>query len=119
MRSREVVTEESHHLKAGKASGAADSPPDIWIDFSNDRQSEKLYVTEFPGSEEESMRFMLPPDPPSPVLDVRTSGGLNLVQSGSERIRLQSEAYPVRVTLHGVEKNSEYTWRFVLKDGID
>src|SRR5690625_5315693 len=34
-------------------------------------------------------------------------------------MRHQSETYPVRVTLNGVEKNSEYTWRFVLKDGID
>src|SRR5690625_3095513 len=119
MRIQEEISEESNHLKAAKAIVAEDSPPDIWIDFSNDRQSEKLYIREFPGSEEESMRFMLPPEPPSPVLDVRTSGGLNLVQSGSERIRLQSETYPVRVTLHGVEKNSEYTWRFVLKDGID
>src|SRR5690625_7412632 len=87
MRIQEEISEESNHLKAAKAIVAEDSPPDIWIDFSNDRQSEKLYIREFPGSEEESMRFMLPPEPPSPVLDVRTSGGLNLVQSGSERIR--------------------------------
>ncbi len=90
-----------------------------WIEFQQAGQKRKLWMSDFPVLDEEKISYILPPMPPGNLLDVRTAGSLILVDSHSDRIQIRSKGFPVSVSLHGLDDNSEYTWRFKLSYGIN
>ncbi|MCC5941835.1 MAG: BspA family leucine-rich repeat surface protein [Balneolaceae bacterium] len=90
-----------------------------WIEFQQAGQNRKLWMSEFPVPDDEKMSYILPPLPPGDLLDVRTSGSLNLVDSHSEWIQIRSNDFPVSVSLHGLDDNSEHTWRFRMSYGTN
>ncbi|MCC5908224.1 MAG: BspA family leucine-rich repeat surface protein, partial [Balneolaceae bacterium] len=90
-----------------------------WIEFQQAGQKRKIWMSDYPVSNDEKMSYILPPLPPGDLLDVRTSGSLNLVDSHSEWIHIRSNEFPVTVSLHGLDEYSAYTWRFRMSNGND
>lgn len=90
-----------------------------WIEFRQDGQVRKVWMSEFSLTDDERMNYVLPPLPPGDLFDVRTGRGSNLVDSQSEWIEIRSAEFPVTVSLNGLDEHSAYTWRFRMSDGMN
>ncbi|WP_234567705.1 BspA family leucine-rich repeat surface protein [Rhodohalobacter sp. 614A] len=97
-----------------------DRSPNKWIEFSRLHQKRKLWIEEESVNHEKEMQYMLPPIAPGGALDIRTSRNLNLVNNDNELIAIQSDEYPISVSIYGLEPAPEFTWRFILfDDGVE
>jgi hypothetical protein len=73
-----------------------DDPPHK-INFSKGDIKQVLWSTESIVDDDEKYRFLLPPLAPDPLLDVRFSDGLSIMDQTSDYIELTSRNYPIGV----------------------
>jgi surface protein len=87
----------------------------IWIEFEGENEVQKLSISEDPLSYDEVIPYKLPPVAPSGIFDVRTDRNLSILNGESNRIRIQSDYYPVTVRVQGSDANQESAWRFIMQ----
>lgn len=77
------------------------------IVFSNGNVSSELLVASEPLAESDLFRYLKPPIPPNPAIDVRTEDDTGLVQfQKAKRISLTSDTWPVQMHFEGKDNRS-------------
>ena len=90
--------------------------PKSRIEFHSGSQAQILWVSDEPLHSRDAFRYLLPPAAPATALDVRTNRGANIINQPKEQILIQAAEYPVQVSVHGVDSDSEYVWRLILQN---
>ncbi len=80
------------------------------LTFSSGNASQKFFVAKQQLDQSERKHFLMPPQPPQTVLDVRTSDDYRLAEGQSSELELTTNSYPVKVLV-----SQDVASTFVLK----
>ncbi|MEX2572831.1 MAG: T9SS type A sorting domain-containing protein, partial [Balneolaceae bacterium] len=87
------------------------------ISFSTGQAEQVVRVAAMPLDQGEKNRYLLPPRPPDPFLDVRTGDGFAITDRPSTAIELSASHYPVQVELNGIGEDAGYVYRIIAGEG--
>ncbi|MEX2598913.1 MAG: hypothetical protein WD533_04575, partial [Dehalococcoidia bacterium] len=108
---------------AAKAAGAGEPTNELspagTVSFSGGGATRTMALMPDGADPDGRLRYLLPPLPPEPTLDVRTPQGLALMESPSVELEITSRHWPVIVALQGeqTETEPEYIYRISARDG--
>ncbi|MGM0545346.1 MAG: T9SS type A sorting domain-containing protein [Bacteroidota bacterium] len=71
----------------------------INMTFSSSQSSQQFFIADRQLDNAERNRFLMPPEAPDPVLDVRTNDGLKVAEGNQAVLNLTSSDYPVTVNI--------------------
>ncbi|MDZ7757115.1 invasin domain 3-containing protein [Rhodohalobacter sp.] len=81
------------------------------IEFRHGDYSAEIFASQSYLSENEQLRFLLPPVSPDPKLDVRVNNRSSLINSEPSQLQITTKQYPIEIKLEGPDENSDYAYR--------
>jgi hypothetical protein len=98
------------------ASQGADYSSDLYdkLHFTVNGKNQTVFLSSNPLSEEQKEFFLMPPQAPSELLDVRSKNGYQVIDKDETELKISSPSYPIKVSLStSVEENTDTSYRLV------
>ncbi|MEX0906403.1 MAG: T9SS type A sorting domain-containing protein [Balneolaceae bacterium] len=86
------------------------------ISFRAGQAEQVVRAVDMPLDQSEKNRYLLPPKPPEPFLDVRTVDGFSVTDRPSTGIKLTASRYPVQVEFTGAGEGAGYVYRIIASE---